>query len=261
MKSLPQWGRSREKQLRKHLDALVKDGRVRSQGNARKVYWLPDLEEKAAARVIEALGNSPLTLKKLESTFKNVLVGWPVAKRKELLRRLEKEKRIYKVPAVKGTGILLSAQPAQPVEYLQKPIQKLAGEIRKLQKRLEKAGVTADQFFASAHALWRQALPAATNETPIPSQADREQLFLDGMKRLNNEAANGALVPLSELRQALFAHFPDRSSFDQVVLKLADEGRVVLHRHVFPGSLNREERESLVADDRGNLFVGVAFRV
>jgi len=261
MKSLPQWGRSREKQLRKHLDGLVREGRVRSQGGARKVYWLTDLEEKAAARVIEALGNSTLTLKKLESKFKSVLAGWPVAKRNELLRRLEKEKRLYKVPATRGTGNLFSAQPAQPREYLQKPIQKLAAELSKLAKKLEKAGVAANQFFASAHAIWRQSMPAETNETPIPSQANPEQLLLDGMKMLEREATNGALVSLSELRQALAAQFPEKSSFDQAVLKLADEGRVVLHRHVFPSSLNPEERESLVADDRGNFFVGVAFRV
>jgi hypothetical protein len=259
LKSLPQWGRSREKPLRKHLETLVKEGRVRDHGKTRTVYWLPELEEIAAARVIEALGNSPLTAKKLESKFKSILVGWPVAKRDELLKRLEKERRLYKLPAPKGTGIEFSAQPAQPERYLQKPIQTLASDLRKLQKKLEKAGVTADQFFASAHAIWQKSLPSVTIESSPP--ASPEQLFLDGMRRLENEAGNGALVSLSELRRALAARIPDKSGFDRVVLKLADEGRVVLHRHVFPASLNPEERESLVTDEHGNFFVGVAFRV
>jgi hypothetical protein len=259
LKSLPQWGRSREKQLRKHLDALVKEGRVRAHGVSRRVYWLPEMEEIAAARVIEALGNSPLTAKKLEIKFKSILVGWPVAKRNELLKRLEKEKRLYKVPALKGSGNLFSGQPAQPTTYLQKPIQTLASELRKLQKKLEKAGVTADQFFASAQAIWQNSLPGVTIESPPP--ASPEQLILDGMKRLENEAGNGALVSVRELRRALAAQIPDKSGFDRVVLKLADEDRVVLHRHVFPASLSPEERESMVTDEHGNFFVGIAFRV
>jgi hypothetical protein len=261
LKSLPNWGRSREQQLRKHLDALVKEGRVRGHGVSRRVYWLPELEEKAAARVIEALGKSTLTRKKLESKFKSILVGWPVVKRDELLTRLEKESRLYKLPALKGSGILFSARPAQPNDYLQKPIQTLAAELRKLQKKLEKAGVTTDQFFASAHAIWQKSLPAVTNESAISAPPSSEQMILDCMRRLDNEAGNGALVSLSELRQALAAQIPDKSGFDRAVLKLADEGRVVLHRHVYPASLNPEERESLVNDDRGNFYVGVAFRV
>jgi hypothetical protein len=261
LKSLPNWGRSREKQLRKHLDALVKEGRVRGYGVSRRVYWLPELEAKAAVRVIEALGKTTLTRKKLESKFKSILVGWPIAKRDELLTRLEKESRLYKLPTLKGSGILFSAQPAQPNDYLQKPIQTLAAELRKLQKKLEKAGVPGDQFFASAHAIWQKSLPAVSIESPITSQVSSEQLVIDGMRRLDNDAGNGALVPVSELRRALAAQIPDKSGFDRVVLKLADEGRVVLHRHVYPASLNPEERESLVSDDRGNFYVGVAFRV
>jgi hypothetical protein len=81
------------------------------------------------------------------------------------------------------------------------------------------------------------------------------------MTRLDHAAATGAPVSLSELRRALVDQIPDKSGFDQAVLKLADEGRVVLHRHVFPTSLSSEERESLVSDEHDNYFTGVAFRV
>lgn len=253
LKSLPNWGRSREKQLRIHLDGLVKEGRVRANRASRRVYWLPELEDKAAARIVDALGHSALTAKKLESKFKSILVGWPTTKRQEFLARLEKERRIYKVPMPKGTGSLFSAQPPQLNDYLQRPIQTLAAELRKLQKKLEKAGVTGDQFIAGAHAIWQQALPA-------PAAVPTEQLFLDRMRQLEREAGNGALVSVSELRRALAAQLPDKSSFDRVVLKLADEGRVVLHRHVFPASLDSAELESLVSDEHGNFYVGVAFR-
>jgi len=77
------------------------------------------------------------------------------------------------------------------------------------------------------------------------------------MKQVEPAAVNGALVAARELRRA--ANLP-KSQFDEAILALARQGRLMLHRHDFASSLDPTEREELVTDGAGTYYVGVALR-
>jgi hypothetical protein len=51
-----------------------------------------------------------------------------------------------------------------------------------------------------------------------------------------------------------------KEEFDRAVLKLAETGRIDLHRHTFPASLDDSERAALVKDERDNYFIGIVLR-
>ena len=73
-------------------------------------------------------------------------------------------------------------------------------------------------------------------------------------------AVNGALVSLRDLRRSMDFQNVDKSTFDQAVLRLADQGKVALHRHDFPVGLSPEDRAELVTDATGDFYVGIALR-
>jgi hypothetical protein len=78
------------------------------------------------------------------------------------------------------------------------------------------------------------------------------------MVQIKPAAAGGALVSLRELRRSVAVQ---GKNFDRAVLHLAEEGRVALHHHDYPGSLTEEERNEMVSDDRGTYYIGVSLRI
>jgi len=258
-KALPKSALKTKKDLPELLQLMVKDGQIRSHKARSPVYWLPNLEEQASARILEALSEIPLTQTELKNKLRSLLLGWPPSRRDELLARLIKEKRVYKLPPLTGKANLLSARPADPKNYLQKPISEIVSKLQRLSKELSAVGVPPETFFAVAQQLWLQAMPV-TGGPPSSTAVNFDQTVLDAILRLNPAAATGAPVQLSELRHAVLSEIADKVIFDQVVLRLAEQGRVAVHRHDYASSLNQEERAALVSDGRGNYFIGVTLR-
>lgn len=91
---------------------------------------------------------------------------------------------------------------------------------------------------------------------PLPSfdLEAAEETVLATMKRLEPGAERGALVGFRELRPAAGL---SGTAFDAAVLALAQHGRISLHRHDFPKSLNEEQREELFQTGE-DWFVGCA---
>lgn len=239
------------------LRQMVEAGQIRGHKARSIVYWLPHLEEQASDRILEMLGEIPLTATELKGKFKSLLLGWPQTKRLEFVDRLIKEKRVYKVAPLTGKAKLLSVHPqATPQDYV-----KLA--LRLAITKLAKRGIRSDEVLAAAqdvlHGSSRQ--PETVSPPAPPTQTDLPQLLLDRMFQLNSAAATGALVSLSDLRQALQSEIPGKTDFDQAVLQLAEQGRVALHRHDYVSSLSQTERDALVSDQNGNHFVGIAVRI
>lgn len=248
-KAIPRSAIKSKKDLPELLKQMVKSDQVRSHKARSSVYWLPDHEEQASARILEALSEVPLTQTELKNKLRSLLIGWPPARRDELLARLIKEKRVYKVAPLTGKAKLLSlrAEPA-PQDYI-----KLA--LRLAVAKLEPLGFTAEQIFAEAQDFLRREPIAREPRTQSPPF---DQTVIERMIQLKLAAANGALVSLTELRRSLAAEIPEKSSFDQAVLRLAEQGIVVLHRHDYPSSLSQQERDALVSDERGNYFIGIS---
>jgi hypothetical protein len=233
---------------------MVRAGQIRSHKSRSSVYWLPGLEEQASERILEALSEIPLTQTDLKSKLRSLLIGWPQSKRDEMLARLIKEKRVYKVPPLAGKANLLSARAeATPQDYIKLALQLAVA-------RLKTRGLTAEQVMTATREIL-QSTPASPGISPShDGAADLERLILERMLLLKPSAATGAPVQLSQLRHALRPEIPDKDVFDRTIMRLAEQGRVAVHRHDYASSLNQEELAALVSDGRGNYFTGVTLR-
>jgi hypothetical protein len=267
--ALPNALRPSKGRLKQLLDELISLGQVRSSSRGKSVYyWPPELEEEARARILEAIGNQPLTQRQLKGKFRSLLVGWPGNVLQQMLEQLIEERRVYKLPAPAGKGFLLSAHPPDPRQYLQEPVRKLidklykelAKELDKLAKKLE---ITTAALSVVARELLQQALTTEVSKGaggPVVDISEASQLILAAMVKIEPAAANGALVPLRDLRQALKTQIPDKVTFDRGALQLFAQGQVDLTRHHHPSILSEAEREELVSDSQGNYYNGIVLR-
>ena len=106
----------------------------------------------------------------------------------------------------------------------------------------------------------RPRLPNPSDVNPKNRRLLLRNVYYSGMVDTVPAAANGAPVSLRELRRSMDFQNVSKSAFDRAVLRLADEGKVALHRHDFPTGLSIEERSELVSDGTGDLYVGIALR-
>lgn len=269
-KNLPKSAPVAKKDLPELLAQLIGSGQIRTHGKRATVYWVPELEDRAGDRILETLRDTPLTQTELKNKFRSLLPGWPQTKREEMLARLIREKRVYRVAPLTGKARLLSARAElTPQDYVRLALQLAAG-------KLKSRGFTAEEVFALARELSQPVPIAAEPVAPAPVVSPLapsplaesnlvtpvlEEVVLEQMNRIKPDAANGALVSIAELRRALAGEMPDKSAFDEAILRLAEAGRVALHHHDYPGSLSQEERDALVLDERGNYYIGIALRV
>jgi hypothetical protein len=253
-KAIPKSALKSKKELPELLEQMVRAGQIRSHKARSSVYWLPGLEEQASERILEALSEIPLTQTDLKSKLRSLLIGWPQTRRDEMIARLIKEKRVYKVPPLTGKATLLSARDkATPQDYVRLALQ-LAVD------RLKTRGLTAEQVMIVAREVLQPA-PASPAISPSSHDAaDLERLILERMLRLNPSAVNGAPVQLSQLRQALRSEVSDKDVFDRTIMRLAEQGRIAAHRHDYAGGLSQEDLAALVSDGQGNYFIAVTLR-
>jgi hypothetical protein len=253
-KVIPKSALKSKKDLPELLEQMVMAGQIRSHKARSSVYWLPNLEEQASERILEALNEIPLTQTDLKSKLRSLLIGWPQTRRDEMLARLIKEKRVYKVPPLTGKAYLLSARDeATPQDYVRLALQLAVA-------RLKTRGLTAEQVMTVAREVLQPA-PASPEISPSHyGGADLERLILERMLRLNPSAANGAPVQLSQLRQSLRSEISDKDVFDRTIMRLAEQGRVAAHRHDYAGGLSQEDLAALVSDGQGNYFIAVTLR-
>jgi SPP1 gp7 family putative phage head morphogenesis protein len=86
--------------------------------------------------------------------------------------------------------------------------------------------------------------------------------ILGEMRRLDPSVASGATVLLRDLRRNAPPQYRDKAAFDAAILRLAEEGQVVLHRHDHPSLLTPAQRDELVYDpESGNYFTSIGHRV
>jgi len=253
-KAIPKSALKSKKDLPELLEQMVRAGQIRSHKARSSVYWAPILEEQASERILEVLSEIPLTQTDLKSKLRSSLIGWPQTKRDEMLARLIKEKRVYKVPPLTGKAALLSARDeATPQDYVMLALQLAVA-------RLKTRGLTAEQVMTVAREVLQPAQASPSISTSHHGGADLERLILERMLRLNPSAANGAPVQLSQLRQALRPEISDKEVFDRTIMRLAEQGRVAAHRHDYAGGLSQEDLAALVSDGRGNYFIAVTLR-
>src|SRR5215471_16024677 len=143
-KAIPKSALKSKKDLPELLEQMVRAGEIRSHKARSSVYWLPSLEDQASERILEALNEIPLTQTDLKNKLRSLLIGWPPTRRDEILARLIREKRVYKVKPLAGNAQLLSSRSeATPQDYVRLALQLAVA-------RLKAIGLTAEQVMAVA---------------------------------------------------------------------------------------------------------------
>ena len=243
IKALPAGKKPKQEEVRARLHGLVDAGRIhRWPGKAEKFAAL-SAQSLAREQVLRALSRGPLT----ESEIKGKLPTSLKTLVKSALGALVAEKTVTKHPKL-GTRQPFGVGPPAAADYL-------PAEIAKAFKQLMKLGFGEPELRA---ALRRYA--GGVEEVVGPTDAGAQEI-LAAMPRLNHQASRGALVYVAELRAALTQRFPDKPSFDRAVLELAEQGKVQLQSHAWPGRLSEGDKQALIPNGHGGFFDAIGLRL
>jgi hypothetical protein len=165
-------------------------------------------------------------------------------------------REIWRYPAIgKVKKELFGRKPPSPEPYLRD----LGKQLAKIVPELLTADFSQDDLRRTLVQLIETAGVQLTGERPLdgapPPVAPVDLIAI--MRRIEPGADRGALVVSRDLRRAARL---EKQAFDRVVLELAREGRLSLHRHDFAASLSQAERDELVTDGTGTYYVGMALR-
>jgi len=80
------------------------------------------------------------------------------------------------------------------------------------------------------------------------------QCYIEGRLQTREDA-------LVWVRQALHERFADKTSFDRMILRLAEQGRVQLQSHDLPSQLSPEEREAMIPNPWGGYYMAIGIRM
>jgi hypothetical protein len=248
IRGMPAGRKPKPAQMLELLNTLVRAGRIHRWPGAAARFSTVEPLGFARDQVLGALSRRPLT----DAELKKRLPASVRSLAKAALATLVAERRVFRHPKL-GLKVRVALTPPDPFDYL-------PPELEVLYKRMAKLGFDAAQ---SNDALRRHFAPTGVQAPPaeahVPADAGAE--ILAAMSRLNSQTSRGALVNLSELRAATAARFADRSAFDRAVLALAEQGRVQLQTHPWPGRLSLDERSALVPDGRGGFFDAIGIRL
>lgn len=235
-----------------------------------------ELLQPAIIRLLTTKGGLPLA--KLVSALKGQDPGLV----QQTVQQLCQERRLFLHPVVaKSAGKsvaqpaapLLKTTPIAPLEFLDE----VRAALRKTVPPLQAAGVAAEELRRALVQLATEVgIPlafAATNGsptqghgptgpvpsplgTPVPAGGPTVDLVVL-MRQLNPRADQGALIGVGDLRRRAGL---SKEEFDRQALALARAGRVSLHEHDFPASLNPERQAGLITDGAGRYYTGLSLR-
>jgi hypothetical protein len=238
-------------------------------------YWHQDEERKVVETIEELLAADRLAESKLVTAVNKTLGKVTSAPAiKKLIATMKEQKRLHIVPG-KGKTSHLSLRPLSPLDTLKiKP-----GTWKDLATgfvSVEKQGISLEDFLQLVRKklmsaprvevppssftpppLPREELP----DEPLSPQVEIEDLILKGMRDLEPSVESGVPVSLRRLRAQMPTEYQTPEVFDRAVLQLAEDRRVIVHRHDHAAVLSEPEREGLVRDDYGNFYTVIAHRI
>jgi hypothetical protein len=250
-------------------------------------YWVRDERQLIRDEVEQVLAGGPLADGAIATAVVKALGKVTTPKGvKEVLAELAQGKQLHKHPA-----------PAKKVIYGLEPYDALSSmklkagtlnDLKKLFDGVAREGVTLERVLQAVGRLVAPgAAPAggaASQGTtsnarspvqpgPAPQEAnghtqrravdDREvrDQILKVMREIEPNVDDGAPVSIRELRRRMLSEFQSKGVFDRVILQMAEEEQLVIHRHDHPSSLTEEARNELVRDPQGHFYSSVAQRV
>lgn len=247
-------------------------------------YWSHDEEEKVRETVVDLLANAPLAESKLATAVNKALpkISSPAAI-KNYLHNMRHEGLLHQWPG-KGKTMLLSLRPYDPLSAITltaatrkslsavlAKIETLGGSMEDLlqviRRQLRPSTPQAPppvmpqaQLPELAQAKQEEEASARENEPSWPAR-EIDELILKGMRDLNAAVDQGATVLLRDLRRHMPPEYRSHEAFDAAVIRLAEQEKIVLHRHDQPSFLTDAERDELVRDANGTYFTAIAQRV
>jgi hypothetical protein len=241
------------------LDEFVANGSLRSipaaTAKGKPRYWDRDLVRFGQLMMVKTLDKKgPQTRAKLQVAVKGLDSG----EFQQAFQGLLDSQGLRAHPPLGNSKILkYGTQPPSPEPYLQD----WGIRLLKVVEQLTAVGVGRDALSKATLAWLIQAGlpvgPVESSSVPSPASSIEGLDLLMLMRQIEPGAERGALVAARELRRAANL---DKPQFDQAVLGLARQGRLMLHRHDYANGLSSSDRDELVTDGAGAYYVGMALR-
>jgi hypothetical protein len=189
-------------------------------------YWTRDCRSWAESAMLAAAADSPVAPAKVLGAVAKQYGKGPAA---ELLTELIATGQLIRVPLFGGAKAKVCSRIVDEAAF-----------------RAE-----LDAARAVIEAGYRRLTGVPAKPVPIDEQV------LEALAAL--EPRKGLLVTAPRIHGALEGVPKDQ--VDAALLRLQDARRVILHRHSNPGALAEAERQELIEDQAGNVFVGACWRL
>lgn len=97
--------------------------------------------------------------------------------------------------------------------------------------------------------------------TPLTPE-QQEETVLSAMRKLDPQVDEGAGVIARDLRKMMPKELQSQEAFSKLMIGMAEQGKVVLHRHDHVGKLTPKEKSEMIVDPRdGTHYILAAFRM
>jgi hypothetical protein len=231
-------------------------------------------ESTIGSAILVALRDGSLAPKELKGRVQKSFKKLSVAAWNAALEELVSRRRIYRRHKLGKTGKPLKAVESFSVDPPPPPPpspEQLARDeiVRVLQREAPSAALLKTRVRAAVRGLTAKAydevlkdlivslLSSVKSPTAATASLSDRETVLRSLRELVEREGRGSLIVMRKLRAAVSLA---KDRFDAVLLALYAENEVILHHHDHVASLSAAERESLVVDNYGNHYVGVALR-
>jgi hypothetical protein len=231
-------------------------------------YWAYDEEQKVRDAAETLLGQEALARSTLIKAIQKELPSVSSESTLEgFLESMLRDGALHEGPG-RGKGKAVALSPTAFVRFAPKTLESLSRDL----KKAEGLGVNVDQFLLLLREHLQPQVPSAeppaspldngfSPQGELDHLGELEELILKGMRDLEPAVSTGASVLIRDLRRNMPHEYQQHETFDVAVIRLAEQGRVVLHRHDQPSFLTDQERDELVRDEAGTYFTAIAHRV
>jgi hypothetical protein len=256
-----------QNEIRPILDEQVRLGlafRCPSGKNGESRYWSRDERHLLREKALE-FASTPQTMAAIKAKLKREAKGVDAAFVQSLIGELIEEKKLFEHPPKNArSGSLIAVTPSPPPlaqPRHAKALNKLVADCRKL---LASSKVSVEELLQTVQAQLRSSADAGANNfiaetatthpqrTTTAAQPPRAELDEVILKALEH----APVLSLAELRASMPVEYRG-SSFDEGVLRLADEQQVILSQDAIPAHFSEAEKAGYVSDGEA-LFTTIA---
>ncbi len=239
--------------IRLALDQAVTEGKVFAAASGKKNerrYWNRD-ERRFIQGLLDRLAIAPQPIKKLVAAVRREALGASAQFVEQVIRQSIAAKRLFEHPGSRANTVRYSIVPPPPILRQARHQKRLKSITTQLRKILEETKLPLEELLDEL-ALMLSPSPAA-NEKPLsglgaqPTLAERVSSHDELRHLILTAVANTPVASLAQLRSEMPAEYRG-PIFDQTVLRLADEGSVILSQDVEPSHLTPEVRAQCVTD-------------